>query len=381
MKRLFVIGLALMAGVASAQDTASTSAGVDSVLRRAEAMVDVGRAVAGRVLVDSVLATTTPGTEPYAEALYARASLAATAGDAERDYLRLTVEYTLSPRSADALLRLAQLELARGDRAQARTHLSRLTEDHPAALSSPRTNLSVARAYQELGDQPHACGALAAAQHSAAPADIELRNQIDYAARPCPAVPAVDTTRKLVAAPAVATTPVVAPRPADTAGAGAAAAAFPPPPAAGPPAGSAAKSVTSQPPPTASAGPPPQPAKATTAFPPPSAAGTPTAPPPKAVAPPPRPAPPAATPVPAVAPAKGAFTVQVAAYATQAPADALAAKLTARGLPARVWGTSAPFRVRVGRYPTHAAAESAATDLKSKQIEGFVTDAEPSSTR
>jgi cell division protein FtsN len=67
----------------------------------------------------------------------------------------------------------------------------------------------------------------------------------------------------------------------------------------------------------------------------------------------------------------------VAAYATQPPATALAAKLVARGVPARVSGTSAPFRVRIGRYPTHAAAESAAADLKTKQITGFITDAEP----
>jgi cell division septation protein DedD len=305
--------LALVAAVVSAASTAraqDSAAAVDTVLQRAEAMVDAGRAPAGRALVDSALAARTPGTESYAEALYARASLAATADDAERDYLRLTVEYTLSPRSSDALLRLAQLELARGDRTQAATHLTRLAEDHPAALNSPRTNLSVARAYQELGDQPHACAALSAAQHSVVPADIELRNQIDYAARACPAVP--DTTTKAVAAtpppgpptPA-ATKPIVAPTPAPT-----------PPPAAPPP-----------PPPASTRG--------------------------------------------------AAFTIQVAAYATQPPATALAAKLVARGVPARVSGTSAPFRVRIGRYPTHAAAESAAADLKTKQITGFITDAEP----
>jgi cell division septation protein DedD len=326
---LAVVQVVVLAGVAHAQDTtATTTVGVDTVLRRAESMVDVGRAVAGRALVDSVLAATTPGTEAYAEALYARASLAATAGDAERDYLRLTVEYTLSPRSADALLRLAQLELARGDRTQARSHLGRLNEDHPAALSSARTNLSVARAYQELGDQPHACGALAAAQHAVASNDIELRNQIDYAARPCPPAPAESTT-KVVAAPPAVTTPIAAPPPV--------------------------KTDTTVAPQVASA-----------FSPPPPAAGT-AAPPPKPVA---------AAPA---APGKGAYTVQVAAYATQAPADALAAKLTARGLPARVWGTAAPFRVRVGRYPTRTAAESAAADLKSKQITGFVTDAEAAS--
>jgi cell division protein FtsN len=67
----------------------------------------------------------------------------------------------------------------------------------------------------------------------------------------------------------------------------------------------------------------------------------------------------------------------VAAYNSPAPATALAAKLQSRGFPARVWGTAAPFRVRIGRYPTQAAAESAAADLKSKQITGFITDAEP----
>jgi cell division septation protein DedD len=355
---LAVVQAAVLAGVAHAQDTtATTTVGVDTVLRRAESMVDVGRAVAGRALVDSVLAATTPGTEAYAEALYARASLAATAGDAERDYLRLTVEYTLSPRSADALLRLAQLELARGDRTQARSHLGRLNEDHPAALSSARTNLSVARAYQELGDQPHACGALAAAQHAVASNDIELRNQIDYAARPCPPPAPAESTTKVVSAPPAATTPIVAPPPVktDTTVAPGVASAFsPPPPAAG------------------TAAPPPKPVAAAPT--PATSARTTPATPPQAT---PATRPPAA-PTPA-APGKGAYTVQVAAYATQAPADALAARLTARGLPARVWGTAAPFRVRVGRYPTRTAAESAAADLKSKQITGFVTDAEAAS--
>jgi cell division protein FtsN len=321
--------LILLSAAAPAADAQDSTAAVDTVLQRAEAMVDAGRAAAGRALVDSALAIRTPGTEAYAEALYARASLAATADDAERDYLRLTVEYTLSPRSSDALLRLAQLELARGDRTQATAHLTRLTEDHPAALNSPRTNLSVARAYQELGDQPHACAALAAAQHAVSQSDIELHNQIDYAARPCPSAA---TAPPAAAPPAVAATPV-----ADT----------------------TTKVVPVTPPPAHSTPPAAKPV----------VAAAPPTPAPAA----PRPAPPSVV----SASAKGAYTIQVAAYNTQAPATALAAKLTARGVPARVSGTASPFRVRIGRYPTHAAAESAAADLKSKQITGFITDAEP----
>ena len=347
MKVCFLV-LFVLPVTAHSQDSSASasSASVDTVLQRAESMVDAGRAAAGRALVDSVLTAAAPGTEAYAEALYARASLAATAGDAERDYLRLTVEYSLSPRAPDALLRLTQLELARGDRTQARSHLARLAEDRPPAASSARANLSVARAYEELGDQPHACGALTAAQHSVAPADIELRNQIDYAARPCPPAPAASPTpavaaaTTVVAAPSAPTTQIVAV----------------PPPAPAPQPSAPAP----QPAPTPAATNTPVPAPAQPPAPVPSQMSTPISH--------------ARSSAPSKAPG---YTVQVAAYTTRAPADALAAKLTARGLPARVWGTTAPFRVRVGRYPTHAAAESAAADLKSKQITGFITDAEP----
>jgi len=55
----------------------------------------------------------------------------------------------------------------------------------------------------------------------------------------------------------------------------------------------------------------------------------------------------------------------------------MAAKLTALGVEARVSGTTGPFRVRVGRYPTLADADAQRKALKEKQIEGFVTTAEP----
>jgi len=69
--------------------------------------------------------------------------------------------------------------------------------------------------------------------------------------------------------------------------------------------------------------------------------------------------------------------VQVAAYDERGSADALAAKLTGRGYPARVWGASAPYRVRIGRYDTRTAAAAEAETLKAKQISGFVVEAEP----
>jgi cell division protein FtsN len=73
----------------------------------------------------------------------------------------------------------------------------------------------------------------------------------------------------------------------------------------------------------------------------------------------------------------GLFTVQVAAYDERGAADALAGKLIGRGYPARVWGTAAPYRVRIGRYDTRVAAAAEAEALKAKQISGFVVEAEP----
>jgi cell division septation protein DedD len=75
----------------------------------------------------------------------------------------------------------------------------------------------------------------------------------------------------------------------------------------------------------------------------------------------------------------GNYTVQVAAYDTRGAAEALASKLRERGYDVRVWGTAAPFRVRIGHYPTRSAAERQLTALQAKSMSGFVTATEPTS--
>jgi cell division protein FtsN len=55
----------------------------------------------------------------------------------------------------------------------------------------------------------------------------------------------------------------------------------------------------------------------------------------------------------------------------------MVAKLKKRGYEARVSGTGAPFRVRIGRYATEAQATAVMRSLKGKQISGFVVKAEP----
>jgi cell division protein FtsN len=75
--------------------------------------------------------------------------------------------------------------------------------------------------------------------------------------------------------------------------------------------------------------------------------------------------------------AKKQYTVQVGAYNTKPAADALAKNLKDRGYDARVFGTTPPFRVRVGRYDKHSQADAEANKLNAKKIAAFVTDAEP----
>jgi cell division septation protein DedD len=68
------------------------------------------------------------------------------------------------------------------------------------------------------------------------------------------------------------------------------------------------------------------------------------------------------------------FTLQIAAYQTKTEATRLVTRLAARGVTARIVGTSKPFRVRVGRYETRGAAVAAQTQLKSKKLSAIVTE-------
>lgn len=85
------------------------------------------------------------------------------------------------------------------------------------------------------------------------------------------------------------------------------------------------------------------------------------------------------------APAAGAtaapgFSVQVAAYSARRQADALAARLKARGFDVRVAhlpGGQVPYRVRIGRYATRADATAALRRVRNAGLNGIVVEAEP----
>jgi len=307
---------------------------IDPVFVRAQTLVSDGNGTAGRALIDSMIAATPTSAPLYPQALYWRASLAASAADAESDYRHIVVDYPLAPQAEDALLRLAQLELARGDRDGALVHLRRIQRDYPHSKSLGRANYWTARVLFEKNDIPAACAANAAALSQLDPGEVELRNQIQYQGQRCPAVavaavPPVSPASPMPAAPERTESTAVAaiqptPRPASEANDVKPSIVDPP----------KARVITSEKPPV--------PADIT--------------------------APKSAT----VASAAIIYSVQVAAYTHQSDAEKLASTLTNRGYAARVDGTVAPFRVRIGRYTTNSEAEEALKKIKAKHMDGFV---------
>jgi tetratricopeptide (TPR) repeat protein len=190
--------LATIAGAGHAQAAPATAA--DSVFARARLLVAGGNGAAGRVLVDSMVTVATPGTPAYAEALYWRASLAATSADGEADFHRIIAEYPLSPRSADALLQLAQLEAARGDRDAAITHLERFLMENPGRPDRPRTALQLVRLSFEQNEPQIGCVFLARVLSEVPDSDVELRNQMTYYSPRCAAVDTTHAAGAVIAA-------------------------------------------------------------------------------------------------------------------------------------------------------------------------------------
>jgi cell division septation protein DedD len=301
-----VLAAVCTASAAGAQDQTGRTTASDAAFRRAIALVNDGEGQAGRAVLDSMVNAAAQGSLELAEALYWRATVAPSAAEAEHDYKRIILEHALSPRVPDALLRLAQLELARGDRENAIRRLRRLDLEYPGYPARARTSYWLARAYLEQNDLQRGCVAVTEARGRAPDNDVELRNQIDFLALRCP-----------TASASVAT---------------------------GTPPSSQTESARQ-----------------------PEAAPTETAPPPA-----PRPELPASDP--AAAETGGAWSVQVAAFNTRPQANALAERLRGRGYQARVDGSAAPFRVRIGRYPTRAAAATALQEIKARGMDGFITD-------
>ena len=368
MRRTVPATVLLLLAAVSAQGQSTTSADVarsdavraageaprpasDSLFRHARRLVAEGNGVAGRALVDSLMRAADPATPAYGDALYWHGALAPTAAEAERDYRRVIVEYPLAYYADDALLAIAELEQARGDRAGALAHLQRFVKEHPSSPGRGIAALGAARLAFEQRDTTLGCSMIAAARSSAPSSDVELRNQIEYHGRNCAGVAAAVSA------------PRTSPPPAPSVSASARPAVAAPTPASAPTAVATAP-VSTMPEPVT---PRPTPVRESA---------------------PPRPAPvrrdSAATKAPVARPSAGMpprgasmFTIQLAAYDTRPPAEQLVRKLAERGVKARVSGTARPFRVRLGFHRTRAEAAKVVAELKARGIIGFVAEEVP----
>lgn len=197
---LLAIGVAALAAAlvpptpAAAQNSEGTQS-VDSVFAQMQGLVTAGDRGAAHLLADSLLSVLQPLSPIYAEALYWRAFTSSQAAAAERDYLRVSIEYPLSPRAPEALMALAQLEYARGDRAAAWRRFDRLLRQYPTGRHVARASYWSGTLALAADDRAAACRAFTGARAAVAPGDVELANQIDYYVAQCAAAPEDTATR------------------------------------------------------------------------------------------------------------------------------------------------------------------------------------------
>lgn len=188
---ILVVGLALLSQPCRGQQASDA-------INRMERLASAGNSSAARALADSLLAASPEGSDTFIEALYWHAVLDSTAAGAERDYLRVVVEYPLAPRASSALLRLAELEMARQARDRARRHLEKLHTDYPKSDQIARAQYLLARMARDDGETDRACALLNAARASVDANDVELKNQITYLHASCvsvaPPTPPSDST-------------------------------------------------------------------------------------------------------------------------------------------------------------------------------------------
>jgi cell division septation protein DedD len=287
-------------------------------LVRAVRLAQEGLGDSARAMVKRVADATPPTDTLYPQVLYTGAVVAATPQEMRRDLQRVTAEYAASTWADRALLRLAQLDFATNDRESAVRNLERLRLDYPTSPVYAQAAFWAGRIYFDLQRPPSACRWLAEGLARAG-SDVELKNQMTFYNQRCVGV-ALDTTR-VDSARVDSTTRV----------------------AAGPAADSARPTDVPAP-----ASPPTDTTRHTAA-----AAEAPTARAPKPDSAPAK-------------PAQAVFRIQVAAVNARPAAEDIAKRLRTSGLDPVVVAEKGLYKVRVGAYPTRAAAVAALPGIRAK---------------
>ncbi len=410
-----VLGATLTLSLTPFATTSAQNADSMTTMRAGDAMNRIRRyttsdVAMARTIADSLVRALPNDATVMPEALFAKASIAPSAADAEKDYSRIVNEYRFAPRVPDALMRLAQLEGARNNGAGAMRHLDRLLRDHGESAVRSRASLMAGRLRLEMNDPARGCELLAAAWASAGLTERDVKDQAESLGAKCPAsiveraqrdpaplgilrAPRESVSTAVVLGTAqtaagrrrqrdsvLAAQAAAAASRRDSIAKAAAAAKAPKPVVAAVPVVrrdtvSGARVVTPMRDTTASRGvlvsqsqrvpkrdsaPPRVPtARDSTAVTVTQSVGRPAAQSPVTPAtstePAPRAVPPVATP--AVSAALR-YAVQFAAYNDRPGAEQFAQELQHRGIAARVEGSAKPFRVRAGRFSTREEAEA-----------------------
>ena len=307
---------AALAGVAlfTAAAPQRLSAQSDPRLVAAVRLAQDGQGDSARAVVKRIMDATPVADPVYAEALYTSGVVAGTTAEMERRFQRLVVEYNGSAWADDALLKLAQLNFARGDLAGVTRNVERLASDYPQSEVIPAAAEWAARAYFREDSIAAGCRWLANGLARADTLDVELRNGLTFLNGRCAQPGAAAQRDSGTAAQASAQTP--APKPVrDT-----------------------ATTTTTT---------------ATTA----TSSTTSTAPAPL------RPT---------------AWAVQVASSNSQANADALIARLARDGFAGGyVVKDGAALKIRVGRFTARAGADSLIGRMRTKYPSAFVVESRP----
>lgn len=176
----------LTLGCASGGGLSAQSTPAPGRLDELEEAVDQGRIEGVRQALDAWLADA--GGAPPAErgrARYLRARLMTSADSARDEFLAVALD-ARSPYGARAWIRLAQLDLARGEPARAVESLERLRADYPGNAVIPSSWFWSARAQEAAGDLTAACAAFDRAVLEAREAgDSELLERAVSASRAC----------------------------------------------------------------------------------------------------------------------------------------------------------------------------------------------------
>jgi type II secretory pathway predicted ATPase ExeA len=123
--------------------------------------------------------------QPADESLYWRATMSSSPADAERDLRTLVTTYPMSKRTDDALLRLAQLEMARGARTDAVQHLTQLAQHSASGLTHARAVVLTAVAQLDGGDTTAACRGFGAGVDSVSAANALLSRDVSTVSSIC----------------------------------------------------------------------------------------------------------------------------------------------------------------------------------------------------